>query len=635
MAEKKKTKGKAKGKSAKAGAKASKAAEREESAARATGTTTTVTADAAATAAAAAVPAEAEPEASPQSAQSPAPDVAMATSSTLQSSVPSTDEVRSASPVPALGADSAKPAEDTAASATAAAAAAAAAAPEAQPETDAPLEAAPQAQVEQAAAASPSQGSSSRAADEKADEKVADTAAEEAEPTAPLRLSNPLVGNFFSSKQRERSDNGACAAYRLPPPRDAPVSSECSCSQALPPRPRWTSALTSPTSTPCLCRCACSRSRCGPWRSFSRCRCLRARMSAPASATHAPGSAEGPLCELQGALPELPRCRWRAVPVVLLHRCSLCSAACRSRRGGPGYLNCPKCINDLDVAVIPGLALTKFDVKRCGAQRSGAERRSGDASCGRQRTRGRSYPVCKRAAEYLSGRAEIPNISISAVNPNIFKNNKELRCGRACACVLICRSIDGDRRGRKARSLRQQLAHIKPFIITCRQSALLLEVVGDLDYMMDSDDLYSVRPRPRALTHTPAWWRVVTLSHRDAGQGFGRDAERAARRQGWWPRAGVFSVRLTQPARHQLVSIADRLAQHIVDGQVSVARVAAHRRAALRVRIVFRLLFQGLPLRVLQRQDADLCLPAGDCVRVFVRKVGICPLTCRGYRDRS
>lgn len=47
--------------------------------------------------------------------------------------------------------------------------------------------------------------------------------------------------------------------------------------------------------------------------------------------------------------------------------------------------------------------------------------------------------------------------------------------------------------------LRNQLQHIAGFIYTCRRRDSLLELLGDYDYMLTSDDLFSVivlLPRP-------------------------------------------------------------------------------------------------------------------------------------------
>lgn len=75
----------------------------------------------------------------------------------------------------------------------------------------------------------------------------------------------------------------------------------------------------------------------------------------------------------------------------------------------------------------------------------------------------RMHPVCRLAQEYLRATFTAPSISVSAINPELYRQNKDLNL---------------------VRKLRLQLSHIKAFVETCRKRDSLMGLLGDRAYLM-------------------------------------------------------------------------------------------------------------------------------------------------------
>jgi run domain Beclin-1 interacting cysteine-rich containing protein len=156
-------------------------------------------------------------------------------------------------------------------------------------------------------------------------------------------------------------------------------------------------------------------------------------------------------------------------------RCFSCGAELAEGGAAAGFceytckLHCERCLTPGDLAHVPARVLHKCDIER--------------------------YPVCRRAREYLEERFAVPNLAVSVINPRLYTQSRELR---------------------QCKQLRQQLRHLRAFIETCRQRARLLEVLGDLDYMLEFDDLFSLRDLVRCLEAklAPKLVKIVeTLAH--------------------------------------------------------------------------------------------------------------------------
>ena len=93
------------------------------------------------------------------------------------------------------------------------------------------------------------------------------------------------------------------------------------------------------------------------------------------------------------------------------------------------------------------------------------------------------YPVCTMAAKFLDAMYEMPSISVSTANADLYVKSKRMR---------------------QVQLLRQQLIHMKAFVMTCSKKEQLLKRLGSRTYMLtpslddsnvapDLPDIYSIR----------------------------------------------------------------------------------------------------------------------------------------------